>query len=151
MIQTRNPRALGSAFAVIPLLVLLTFLCFNMIYVAIARQSLGRRTGAAWFYFSLDTAFWKLLGVYLLMLLVFGAFAIGAVVVVVILSAAGGLLALAYMNQLGTQVYALLPLLVPVVLVLYAILLSLLISSSTFAYRALVPASNSEGVAAEFA
>jgi len=247
MIQTRNPAALGAALGVIPLLVLLTFLCFNMIYVAIARQSLGSRTGTAWFYFSLDAAFWKLLGVYLLMLLVFGAFAIGAVIVVTILSAAGGLLgqagrafvrglaivimilglfyvmlrlmffavpvtvaegrrilrrswalsggnfwrifavllaiyipfvivemilegivfasvamnmpppgagpeqALAYMNQLGTQLYGLLPLLVPVVLVLYAILLSLLISSPTFAYRALVPASNPEGVAAEFA
>lgn len=49
---------------------IVVFAGFIMIYVAIARQALGLRSGPAFFYFSLDAAFWRLLLAYLLTIVI---------------------------------------------------------------------------------
>ena len=247
MMATQDPTKLSSAGGYMLLFMIVMFMSFNMIYVAVARQALGLRTGPAFFYFSLDRAFWRLLGAYLLMFLivmgvmiaggiVFGVLAgilvatvgqgvaagaagvTGAVVLVGLTfflmfrllffmapvtvaeghrvlrrswTLSGGnfwrifavLLAImvpliiveivlevvifgfvslgplrpnaspqetiAFYQQIGAQLYGMLPFLAPVAIVLYAVVIGLLISASSFAYRALVPAT--EGVAAEFA
>ena len=234
-----DPSGIVGSYGYVFLLMLIVIACFNMVYVAIARQVLGLRTGPAWFYFSLDGAFWRLLGAYLLMLLlIIGAMIVGAAIAGIMSVAAGAaigglsfvlvvllffylmlrlmffmvpvsvaegrrvlrrswtlssgnfwrifvvLLAfmvpffiveviletvlfvsvaagspppqssdptqmMAYLMGLGTRIYALWPIVGPVVLVLYALIISLMVSAASFAYRALVPAT--EGIAEEFA
>jgi hypothetical protein len=231
-------RGLGLMF----LFLLIVFAGYVMIYVAIARQALGLRTGPAFFYFSLDAAFWRLLLSYLLTMLI--AFGLAMVVMMVagivavvftalsalVLSLLVPLIALsgiiyvmvrltflqppiavaeergvirrawelgkgnfwrmfavllviiiplvivqfviqitlfsslginpppegadpaeaaAFMAQMATEIMGILPFLVPIAIVFYAVMIALIVSASAFAYRSLVPAP--EGTAAEFA
>ena len=239
VLVNRDPSAIVGSYGYVFLMMLIVIACFNMVYVAIARQVLGLRTGPAWFYFSLDSAFWRLLGAYLLMLLlIIGVTFLGAAIAGIMSVAAGAaigglsfflvlllffylmlrlmffmvpvsvaegrrvlrrswslssgnfwrifvvLLAfmvpffiveiilesvlfvslaasspppqgsdptqmMAYLMGLGARVYALWPILGPMLLVLYALIISLMVSAASFAYRALVPAT--EGIAEEFA
>jgi hypothetical protein len=71
----------ASGLGLMFLFLLILFAGFVMIYVAIARQALGLRTGPAFFYFSLDAAFWRLLLAYLLTMLI--AFGLAMVVAIV--------------------------------------------------------------------
>ena len=71
-------RGLGMMF----LFLLIVFAGYVMIYVAIARQALGLRTGRAFFYFSLDAAYWRLLLAYLLTILIAFGLALGVAIVV---------------------------------------------------------------------
>jgi hypothetical protein len=57
--------------------------------------------------------------------------------------------AAAFLVQLGAQIVALLPILIPIAIVFYSAMIAMVVSASTFAYRSLVPAP--EGTAAEFA
>jgi hypothetical protein len=52
------------------LLNIVAFASFIMIYVGIARQALGLRSGPAYYYFSVDAAFWRLLLAYLLTIVI---------------------------------------------------------------------------------
>jgi hypothetical protein len=54
-------------------LMLFTFLGIAMILVAVTREALGLREGPAYFYFSLDAAFWTLLASLLLRSIIFAA------------------------------------------------------------------------------
>jgi len=61
-----DPSGLVTGGGLMFLFGIVVFAGFIMIYVAIARQALGLRSGPAFFYFSLDAAFWRLLLAYLL-------------------------------------------------------------------------------------
>ena len=236
MAANRDPSQLFTGFGSMALFGILAFACFVMMYVALARQALGLRTGPAYFYFSLDSAFWHLLAAYFLtFLLIMGGFLVVGIVagvlgvllaplvaLVILIALIGtfyvllrlmflqpavavaetnriitrswslakgnvwrifvvlvGVIvplvilqtivqaaffsslaippppeddpaaAIAFMAQLGAQVIALLPILIPVILLFYAAYTALIIGASAFAYRSLVPAA--EGTAAEFA
>jgi len=232
-----DPSGIVTGGGLMLLLNIVAFAAFIMIYVGIARQALGLRSGPAYYYFSVDAAFWRLLLAYLLTILigiggailimiVFGillvVFAPLAVIVVIV-----GFFGLAYvmlrltflqpalavaeergivgrawslgkgnfwrffavllgimipmvillgviqmsffsslaivpppedaspaetaafMAQMGAQIVALLPFLIPIAILFYAAMIAMVVSASAFAYRSLVPAP--EGTAAEFA
>lgn len=237
MLTTGDPSGLVTSSGLMVLFGIVAFAGFIMIYVGIARQALGLRNGPAFYYFSLDAAFWRLLLAYLLTIVIamaggiliailaailgiifaplaaivvivslFGlvyvmlrltflqaplavaeergvvgrSWALGkgnfwrifaillgimipmAIVQVVIQMSVFSSLSLvpppegaspaeaaAFMVQMGTQIAALLPILVPIAIIFYAAMIALVVSASAFAYRALVPAP--EGTAAEFA
>ena len=65
-LATGDPTRVYSGFGSMFLFGIVALMGFIMIYVGVARQALGLRTGPALFYFSLDAAFWRLLGAYLL-------------------------------------------------------------------------------------
>ena len=237
MVTNGDPSGLVTGGGLIVLLNIVAFASFIMIYVAIARQALGLRSGPAYFYFSVDAAFWRLLLAYLLtiviaiggaivIMIVFGillvVFAPLAVIVMIVgffglayvmlrltflqpalaVAEEKGIVgrawslgkgnfwrffavllgimipmvivlgvvqvslfsslsfvpppedaspaeALAAMAQMGAQIVALLPILIPIAIVFYSAMIAMVVSASAFAYRSLVPAP--EGAAAEFA
>lgn len=77
IVTTGDPSAFFAASGLMFLLFVAAFAGFIMIYVAIARQALGLRTGPAFFYFSLDAAFWRLLLAYLVAIVIAVALVIG--------------------------------------------------------------------------
>jgi hypothetical protein len=237
MLTTGDPSGLVSGGGLMFLFFVVGFASFIMIYVAIARQALGLRSGPAFYYFSLDAAFWRLFLAYLLTIVI----AIGGGIVLAIVSGiltvvfaplaavvlivalfgmvyamlrvtflqapiavaedrrvvqrswslgkgnfwrifaillgimiplaivqivvqmsffsslsivlppedAGPAEQLAFLAQVQTEVMNLLPVLIPVAVVFYAVMIGMVVSASAYAYRALVPAP--EGTAAEFA
>lgn len=77
IVTTGDASAFFAAAGLMFVLFVAAFGGFIMIYVAIARQALGLRTGPAFFYFSLDAAFWRLLLAYLVTIVIAFALAIG--------------------------------------------------------------------------
>src|SRR5215510_9262610 len=72
MLTTGDTGALLAGFGLMSLFFVVMLVSFIMVYVAIARQALGLRSGPAFFYFSLDAAFWRLLLGFLLSFLIIG-------------------------------------------------------------------------------
>ena len=70
IVTTGDASAFFAAAGLMFVLFIAVFAGFIMIYVAIARQALGLRTGPAFFYFSLDAAFWRLLLAYLVTIVI---------------------------------------------------------------------------------
>ena len=237
MVANGDPSGMVTGGGLMFLLNIVAFASFIMIYVAIARQALGLRSGPAYYYFSVDAAFWRLLLAYLLtiviaiggaivIMIVFGILLVvfAPLAVVVIIAGFFGLAyvmlrltflqpalavaeekgivgrawslgkgnfwrfvavllgitipmvvllgiiqvslfsslpivappedasaadQLAFMAQMGAQIVALLPFLLPIAILFYSAMIAMVVSASAFAYRSLVPAP--EGAAAEFA
>jgi hypothetical protein len=82
IVTTGDPSAFFGAAGLMFVLFVASFAGFIMIYVAIARQALGLRTGPAFFYFSLDAAFWRLLLAYLVTMVIAFALVIALSIVV---------------------------------------------------------------------
>jgi hypothetical protein len=105
IVTTGDASAFFAASGLMFLLFVAGFAGFIMIYVAIARQALGLRTGPAFFYFSLDAAFWRLLLAYL----------------VTIAIAFGLVIALTVITGIAAVIFAPLAVLVPIVAILGAV------------------------------
>jgi hypothetical protein len=82
MLTTGDPSGLASGGGLMFLFFIVGLASFIMMYVAIARQALGLRSGPAFYYFSLDAAFWRLLLSYLLTIVI----VIGAAILIAIVS-----------------------------------------------------------------
>lgn len=237
MMTSGDPSGIVTGGGLMLLLNIVAFASFIMIYVAIARQALGLRSGPAFYYFSVDAAFWRLLLAYLLTIVIaiggaivimiaFGillvVFAPLAVIVMIVgffglayvmlrltflqpalaVAEEKGIVGrawslgkgnfwrffvvllgimipmvivlgviqmslfsslaivpppedaspaeqIAFMTQMGAQITALLPMILPIAILFYAAIIAMVVSASAFAYRSLVPAP--EGAAAEFA
>ena len=70
----------ASGVGLMFLFMLILLVGYVMSFVAVARQALGLRTGPAFFYFSLDAAFWRLLLAYLLTMLIAFGLALGVAI-----------------------------------------------------------------------
>ena len=82
IVTTGDASAFFAAAGLMFVLFVAVFVGFIMIYVAIARQALGLRTGPAFFYFSLDAAFWRLLLAYLVTIVIAFGLALGVAIVI---------------------------------------------------------------------
>ena len=82
IVTTGDASAFFAAAGLMFVLFVAVFAGFIMIYVAIARQALGLRTGPAFFYFSLDAAFWRLLLAYLVTIAIAFGLALGVAIVI---------------------------------------------------------------------
>lgn len=70
MMTSGDPSGIVTGGGLMLLLNIVAFAAFIMIYVGIARQALGLRSGPAYYYFSVDAAFWRLLLAYLLTIVI---------------------------------------------------------------------------------
>jgi hypothetical protein len=89
MLTTGDASGVVSGAGLMFVLNIVGFAGFIMIYVAIARQALGMRSGPALYYFSLDAAFWRLLLAYLVNIVI----VIGGAILLAIM---GGILAVVF-------------------------------------------------------
>jgi hypothetical protein len=89
MIAGGDPRAMGSGSLFLMSFALIVLLCFNMMYVGIARLALGVRKGSVFYYFSADRAFWRLLGAYFVFFLIMLGMIVAATMIARVLAAAG--------------------------------------------------------------
>ena len=92
MMATQDPSQLVASAGYMFLFTVLAFAGSIMIYVGVARQALGLRTGPAFFYFSLDAAFWKLLIAYFVTFLLIMAAMFGFAILAGIIGAGAALL-----------------------------------------------------------
>lgn len=68
-LTTQDISSLGSTFLLLPVFVILCVVCMSMVTVEVMREALGMDPGRKFFYFSLDKPVWRLIGAYLLLIL----------------------------------------------------------------------------------
>ena len=108
MMTAGDVNALASGVGLMVVFALIAFGGFIMIYVAIARQALGLRTGPAFFYFSLDAAFWRLLFAYFITMVIAFGLVLGVAIIIGLAAVVfAPLLALVPLLALLSMVYAL--------------------------------------------
>jgi len=109
IVTTGDTGPFLAAAGLMFLFVATVFAGFIMIYVAIARQALGLRSGPAYFYFSLDAAFWRLLLSYLLTILIFfGGMILAGIVSGILAVFLGGVATVAFLIVVFGMIYVLL-------------------------------------------
>lgn len=69
-LTTQDMSSLGSSLLLLPVFVVLCVVCMSMVKVEVMREALGMDPGCKFFYFSLDKPVWRLIGAYLLLILV---------------------------------------------------------------------------------
>lgn len=90
-LTTQDMGSLGTSLLLLPLFVLLVIVCMSMVTVEVVREALGLDPGRKFFYFSLDKPVWRLIGGYLLAILVLIGLGIAGAIVLGILAFIGGM------------------------------------------------------------
>jgi hypothetical protein len=84
-LTTQDVSSLGSTFLLLPVFVILVVVCMSMVTVEVVREALGMDPGRKFFYFSLDKPVWRLIGAYLLLMLILIGLGIAGAIVLGIL------------------------------------------------------------------
>lgn len=109
MFATGDASSFSGASGLMFLFYAVMLVGFVMIYVALARQALGLRSGPAFLYFSLDAAFWRLLGAYLLTFLILvGGMILAAIASGILIAIIGALASVAFLIVVLGMIYLLL-------------------------------------------
>ncbi len=85
-LTTQDVSSLGSTLLLLPVFAILCVVCMSMVKVEVMREALGMDPGRKFFYFSLDKPVWRLIGAYLLLILVMIGLGIAGAIVLGILA-----------------------------------------------------------------
>lgn len=83
---TQDMSSLASSMLLLPVFVLLCVVCMSMVTVEVMKEALGMDPGRKYFYFSLDKPVWRLIGAYLLLILILCGLGIAGAIVLGILA-----------------------------------------------------------------
>jgi hypothetical protein len=90
-LTTQDISSLGSSLLLLPVFVLLCVVGMSMVTVEVMREALGMDPGRKYFYFSLDKPVWRLIGAYLLLILILIGLGIAGAIVLGILAFIAGM------------------------------------------------------------
>jgi len=87
---SQDMSSLGTSFLLLPVFVLLAVVCISMVTVEVMKEALGMDPGRKFFHFSLDKPVWRLIGAYLLLILIMIGLGIAGAIVLGILAFIAG-------------------------------------------------------------
>ena len=123
-LTTQDMSGLAGSLLLLPVFVLLCVVCMSMVTVEVVREALGMDPGRKFFYFSLDKPVWRLIGGYLLVILILiglgiaGAIMLGILAFIAgmadataagVVSGVGGIIFVLAMILIGVRLVFLLP------------------------------------------